>query len=178
MTAPYDWIKDERFGSYCLYIGKGAVSATVLSAFGAVLETERRANATELWSFPGLGSDGNDVIQLGQIGDAVVVYEPNGWTSIDETVIKAIAAPVSVSLFRNVNAVMQFTYAKGGKIIRIFDPVLYRAEGFIEEERALGFAENGDNNDFKSFQLIESLTGIRLGGEWLLDQRRPSYLRK
>lgn len=178
MPTPYDWINDERLGSYCLYIGKGAEVAAVLSGFGAVIETERLANATELWSFPGLGSDGNDVVQIGQIGNSVIVYEPNGWTGVDGAVIKEINAPGSASLFRNVNAVMQFTYARNGNIIRTFDPVLYGSEGALEEERTLGFLADRDDNDLKSFQLIEKLTGVKLDGNWLLDERRPSYLRR
>ena len=183
MPASYEWTSDDGFGVYCLYIGVGAAPERVKAAFGIKPETEQLASASEMWKLPGLGDGGNDAVQIGQLGEAVVTYENNGWTGVDEAVIKAIGATISVSLFRNVNAQTQFVYAKDGVIIRSFDPVMYDPEGAIAEETALHFGPVSDSpysgvgNEARAFQLMEILTGVRLERDWLLEERRPAYLR-
>ena len=183
VPASYEWTNDDGFDVYCLYIGVDASPDRVKAAFGIKPETEQLANAAEMWKLPGLGDGGNDAVQIGQLGEAVIAYENNGWTGVDVDVIKAIAVPVSISLFRNVNAQTQFVYAKDGVIIRRFDPVMYDPEGAITEESALHFSPVSGSpyscagNEARAFQLMEELTGVRLERDWLLEERRPAYLR-
>ena len=184
MPASYEWTReDEGFGVYCLYVGVGVGADSVMAAFGIVPDSEQLATAAQMLNFPGLGDGGNDCVQIGQIGDAIIAYEHNGWTGIDADVIKKIAAPISVSLYRNVNAVTQFVYAKHGEIIRTFDPVLYDPEGAIPEETALNFTPvsdspySGEGNEARAFQLMETLTGVRIERDWMLDLARPTFLR-
>ena len=186
VPASYEWVSDDGFDVYCIYIGVYAAPnlvKLVKAAFGIKPETEQLASASEMWKLPDLGDDGNDAVQIGQIGEAVIAYENNGWTGIDEAVIKEIAPTISVSLFRKGNAQTRFIYAKHGVILRSFDPVMYNPEGALAEETALNFRPvtdspySGAGNEARAFQLMEELTGVRLERDWLLKEKRPAYLR-
>jgi hypothetical protein len=164
---------EDTFDCYCLYVGVGTSIEKVEEAFHVLPATQTMATAKEMWSM-GESSDGNDVVQVGRKAHAVIAYENNGWTGVDVSVIQHIAAPISVSLYRSVNAHTQFIYARNGTVVRVFDPVLYNPEGAIAEELALNFAHSSDAS---VFELLEVLTGIVIERAWLLEERRCAYRR-
>jgi hypothetical protein len=177
----YSWVKtSSEMQAYCVYIGVGVSQEQVGKSYGIIPETHCLKNASSMWGI-GQTSDGNDVMRLGELGDAVVAFENNGWTGIAESVVHAINAPLSVSIYRDVNSHSTFIYAKQGKIIRSFDPVIYNPEGAIPEEERFGFEPPRDDpnwgahNEEFAFQLMEILTGIALSREWLLDELLPTY---
>jgi Family of unknown function (DUF6461) len=171
----YQWVKTEALDAYCISIITGTELIAIETAFGIERNTLTQAKSSEMGAIAGPDSEGNDVVQIGELENAVITFENNGWTGIDHRVIKHIAAPIYVSMYRNVNAVMRFVFAKNGEIIREFDAVLYDPELAIAEELALDFS--GDDKDALSFALAEKLTGIPIDGAWLLEGRRPTYRR-
>jgi Family of unknown function (DUF6461) len=177
MLEKYEWTKTETFDAYCVSIILGAEITSVESAFGIEPDTLTLAKANEMWDIAEPDSGGNDVVQIGMLENAIITYENNGWTGVDHDVIRRIAAPVYVSMYRNANAVMTFIYAKDGKIIRQFDAVLYDPSQAIAEELELNFLDSDSNQDALSFALAEKLTGIAIEGTWLLEQQRATYRR-
>ena len=112
---------------------------------GAALELKRApgrdATVREAWKLS--ESDfGNDLIQISFIGDAVVIYEPNGWHGVDEELAGVLSQRGRYAAYYwNVNAVMRFVFAVNGHIQRDFDPLLYDAdrEQALPEELDLPF---------------------------------------
>jgi hypothetical protein len=177
ISEHYGWTETDTLDAYCVSIIVGKEISLVETAFGIEHDTLKLANSNEMWDIAGPDSGGNDVVQIGMLENAVITYENNGWTGIDRDLIKRIAAPIYVSMYRNVNAVMNFIYAKDGKIIREFDAVLYDPSQAIAEELELDFLNSDSHKDALSFALAEKLTGIAVNSDWLLEERRATYRR-
>jgi hypothetical protein len=84
----------------------------------------------------------------------------------------------AASLFWTVNADMGFTLARGGTVVRRFDPLLYGLgpEGEpLPEERGLPFGVPGGRLPRAALTLAERLTGDRLDRDWVLATARPTW---
>ena len=173
LIEKYNWT--DELEPFCITIAVGAELALVETAFKIIPETRKLTTAAEYSDFAGDMSEGNDVVQINTLSNSVVVIENNGWTGcdLDHSIIKSIGCPVFVSVFRNINSVMQFTYAKNGVLVRQFDPLLYDAEGAIPEEAS--YSWNLEHPIVSAFALAETLTGIEMTRAWLLDQAHPTY---
>jgi hypothetical protein len=77
-------------------------------------------------------------------------------------------------VYSSVNADARFVHARGGIVIRVFDPLLYEPEGALAEEAGLPFGEPGRSRA-AALALVERLTGVQLRRDWLLDIHHPTY---
>ena len=173
MIEKYKWT--DELEPFCISIAFGAKREAVETAFRIVPDSRKLTKVAELWDFAGPESQGNDVVQIDALANGIIAFENNGWTGEDNDgiVIKAIGCPAFVSIFRNVNAVMSFVYAKDGIVVRRFDPLLYEAEGALPEEKL--YAWNLEHPTVSAFALAETLTGIEITQAWMLDQPHPTY---
>jgi hypothetical protein len=81
---------------------------------------------------------------------------------------------IAVNVFWNVNAVIRFSYARNGALVRDFDGLLYDSpDEPIPEEH--GFAWGDDRPRESVLGVMERLTGIRLSREWLLATPRRTF---
>jgi len=175
----YAWLeKDEDLFAFCISILVGATAPRVAEAFGILPETERLATAADMWGLIQAHFDqGLGCVQIGALENAIVAYECNGWEGIDPPFVKALAAPVHASFFVNVNARMDFVYARDGGILRCFDPLMYDDGGEpLLEERDLDFGL--PHPRASAMLLLERLTGIHVSQDFLMGEARPTYLRK
>ncbi len=174
MFLKYRWVDESQtMDAFCFCIAVGARRSAIDAAFKVVLASMRMTLAKDYFEFAGPESSGNDVVQIFEVNNAIVTFEGNGWTGDDEEVIKQIAAPMSVSIFRNVNAVSRCTLAQNGEVIRQFDPLLYDASGALPEETALQW--KSDHPLGAAFALAEMLTGVEITRSQLLDTLHPTY---
>ena len=72
-------------------------------------------------------------------GDWDVIIEPCGWAaSVPETLAHLSAGGTGINVFWNVNAVVTFSLARTGALVRTFDALLYDdAADALPEERGL-----------------------------------------
>lgn len=83
-------------------------------------------------------------------------------------------------MFRNVNAVMLFSYAHDGEVVRYFDP-LNPENGPgpygepLPEEAGLAFGDPDADPHHLALELAERLTGVRLDGPWVLARPGPTF---
>jgi hypothetical protein len=107
-------------------------------------------------------------VEAGEIGGWTVVVEFNGYQATDRTLLEELSQDgEAVVIFRNVNAVSSFQYAKNGIIVREFDPLLPHMDQAGEplpEEQGIAFpGKDGELHPMLgAFLLAERLTGIRL----------------
>jgi Family of unknown function (DUF6461) len=100
-------------------------------------------------------------ITLLATGDAVIVVEFNGWRGTDATVLRqASVHGRAASMFWNVNAMTQLSFAEGGQVLASFEP----PEG-INAGSAVGAALEGldfhdyRNKEGKGLVAVERFTG-------------------
>jgi hypothetical protein len=113
--------------------------------------------------------------QIDVVGPWAVIIEPNGWAASMPDVLGRLSADgVAVNVFWNVNAVTSFSYARNGELIREFDGLLYDwpADPIPEE---IGFPWGPGRPRASMLGVMERLTGVRLGREWLLTTRRRTF---
>jgi hypothetical protein len=105
-----------------------------------------------------------------------LVIEPNGYLASNEKVLLAIArGGDAVSVFWNVNAVMQVMVVKAGKVVRTFDPLLGDGEGSpLPEEDGLPFGTD-DESQPASLEFLRRMTGVVANEELVLKSSRPTY---
>lgn len=160
---------------------KGLDAAEVGDVLGVDAASERDATLREAWAIS--DSDfGNDVVQVTTIDDAVVTIEPNGWHGTEPEIAAALSQGGRyAAYFWNVNSVMTFVFCERGLVVRSFDPLLYESGSTgpaLPEEAGLPFPSGDDaplTPGQASLTLIERLTGIEIGRDWLLQTRRPTY---
>jgi hypothetical protein len=116
------------------------------------------------------------------MGDAVVIYEPNGWHCVDDEFAVVLSQGGRYAAYYwNVNAVMRFVFAVDGHIERDFDPLLYDGdrEHALPEELDLPFPSGDTRQPLipsqASLALLERLTGVEVRREWLLNTQHPTY---
>jgi hypothetical protein len=177
--AANSWIDaDPACDAFCFSVVVGEPEDAVLVAFAV------DASTRQLLTFgmqPALGVPyprgyGNDTVFVDALGDAVVAGENNGWAGVEEERAAALSTGGSfTAIYRNVNALMRFVHARGGRVVRTFDPLLYNAEGALDEERDLSFGVGQAAS--AALTLLERLTGIRLERGWLVETPHPTFRR-
>ena len=170
----YSWT--EELDAFCLTIAVGARTASVENAFDIVPDSRKLTMVDEHAQFVGLGSAGNAIVQINTLDNAVVAFETNGWTGVDDydqKTFSRIACPQYVSIFRNINAAMSFLFARNGQLVRRFDPLFYEADDALPEERE--YAWGLEHPLLSAFALAETLTGVVITRDWLLGQAHPTY---
>ena len=119
------------------------------------------------------------VVQAASLGDWLVLVEPNGYlTTMSETAAALSAGGMAVSVFWNVNRLMNLVLAREGAVIRRFDPLLFASTAWGEplpEEAGLVFGEVEPSPLIAALELTERLTGVRVERTWLLDEPRPTW---
>jgi hypothetical protein len=132
----------------------------------------------QVWERQGQGGELQLSVQVDQVEDVTVIIEPNGWLLTAPQVAQAVSAGAeTVSVYWNVNAVMQILVARDGHVLRRFDPLLYDQLGEGEplpEEAALPFGDPERCRD-AAIELAEQLAGIQLTRDWLLSERHPTW---
>ncbi len=183
--SKYAWLDEPSLNNDlmagCVGVVPGGDPASVRRCLGVETRPSRQATVHEAWELS--ESDfGNDLIQVSSIGDAVVIYEPNGWHGVDDELAVALSQEGRYAAYCwNVNAVMRFVFAVDGQIKRDFDPLLYDAdrERALPEELDLPFPSGGTDSSIPgqaSLALIERLTGVEITRKWLLATPHPTYL--
>jgi hypothetical protein len=119
------------------------------------------------------------VVQAEQLGDWLVVVEPNGFlTTMPDTVAALSADGAAVSVYWNVNRLMNVVVARDGAVVRRFDPLLFAstAQGEpLAEEAGLVFGQVEPSPLIAALELAERVTGVRIEKEWLLDEPRRTW---
>ncbi|MEA2675378.1 MAG: hypothetical protein QOI92_2570 [Chloroflexota bacterium] len=176
----YRWMEPSGMpDAYCVSVAIGAGVADVVAAFACDLGSRCLATFDQQWDLatPYPEGGGNDTVSIDEVPGAVICAELNGWAGVsDERASLLSRRGRYVSVYRNVNAVMQVLFADAGDVVRSFDPLLYDPEGAISEEQGLPFGHPGSPG-MAQFVLMERLTGVRLTREWLLDTPHPTYRR-
>lgn len=117
---------------------------------------------------------GSEITLIDRIGDWTVAIQPVGWgTSVPEEVARLSVGGEAASVYWNVNAVMSASYARGGTLLRTFDPLLYDAAGALDQERGLPFGVAHARAAALAF--LARITGLVVERDWLLAPRRPTY---
>ena len=111
-------------------------------------------------------------VQAAEVGDWVVLVEPNGFQASLPTTIAALSrAGTAISVFWNVNRHMSVAVARDGTVVRSFDPLLFGvgAQGEpLPQEEGLPFGQEGAAVP-AALELAERLTGVRIEKAWLLE---------
>jgi hypothetical protein len=116
------------------------------------------------------------VAAVDELDGWTVLIEPNGFVGPLPGTLKALSAGGrAASAFWNVNAVMSFSWAIDGQVIRQFDPLLYDADGRLPEEEGLPFGHPGEPR-IAAMTLLDRLTGVHIERTWLLDRVRPTFI--
>jgi hypothetical protein len=182
--SKYAWLDESSLNddlmAGCVGVIPGGDPVWVRRCLGVETRPSCHATVREAWKLS--ESDfGNDLVQVSSIGDAVVIYEPNGWHGVDEELAVVLSQRGRYAAYYwNVNAVMRFVFAVDGHIQRDFDPLLYDAdrERALPEELDLPFP-SGDTESLipgqASLALIERLTGVVITRDWLLATPHPTY---
>ena len=182
--SKYAWLDepsvDDDLMAGCVGVVPGGDADWVRRCVGVGASPGHDATVHEAWKLS--ESDfGNDLIQISFIGDAVVIYKPNGWHGVDEEFASVLSQGGRYAAYYwNVNAVMRFVFAVNGHIQRDFDPLLYDAdrEQALPEELDLPFPSRSTESLIPgqaSLALIERLTGVEITREWLLATPHPTY---
>ena len=168
----YAWA--EAIEAACIVVVRDGDRDAIVGAIGANPSTERAATFREAeaaWN-PDAAP-----VQVWTSGRFVIVVEPNGYFgSLDETLATLAPEQDAVSLFWNVNSVMQVTVLARGRVVRRFDPLMYDdGEPPLDEEKGLPFGT--DDGDLKAAALVvlERRLGVVLTERALLDDPHPTF---
>lgn len=129
------------------------------------------ANEVREWAYAQDYREYGTALEAELRGDWTLVVELNGFRATDSDLLQRLSeAGEAVVIYRNVNARMRFMYARGGKIVRDFDPLLDHSNVAIHrlpEEEGISFpGENGELHSMPgAFLLAERITGIQLRAE-------------
>ncbi len=119
---------------------------------------------------------GSVLAQSDQLGDWDVIIEPCGWAaSVPETLAHLSAGGTAINVFWNVNAVITFSLARTGALVRTFDALLYDdgADALPEEK---GLRWGVDAPRASALALMERLTGMPVERDWLVGRARRSFV--
>jgi hypothetical protein len=119
---------------------------------------------------------GSVLAQSDRLGDWDVIIEPCGWAaSVPETLARLSAGGTAVNVFWNVNAVITFSLARTGALVRTFDALLYNDEtDALPEEHGLRWGVDAPRAS--ALAVMERLTGVPLERDWLLGRARRSFV--
>ncbi|RBY88481.1 DUF6461 domain-containing protein [Blastococcus sp. TF02A-26] len=141
-------------------------------------ETERRLTFDEAEETQDHRRDAHPV-QMAERDDWVVVVEPNGYFSTQIEIVEELSRNgEAVSVFRNVNAVMNFVVARDGVMVRAFDPLLFDDEEGdpLPEEEGLPLGSEDADPHALALELARRLTGVPIDRSWLLGTPRSTWL--
>lgn len=169
---PYAWTESDD-GPFALgavvALVKSCSPARALAVLGARRATQvAPARIVRDWADQQDYEHYGTAVEAGEIGGWTIVVELNGYQATVPELLEDLSQDgEAVVIFRNVNALSSFRYAKNGTIVRAFDPLLPHMSQIGEplpEERGIAFP--GENNELHpmrgAFLLAERLTGIRL----------------
>lgn len=180
LLAAYEWVEGcAELDAYCVSVTVGLDMQAVADAFQVDPSTMRPASFAEQRELatPYPDGFGNDTVGIDRLGAAVIALQQNGWAGVEEARgIRLSKSGRYAAAYRSVNADMSLMVAQHGVIERVFDPLLYDADGALEEEAGLPFGHPGSPG-VAAFALLERLTGVRLTREWVLEDRHPTYRR-
>ncbi len=115
------WIRDNS-EAYCVTFVKGLDETELLRRFGGDLAWARLARYDDWEAVEELQMFG-DVVRVGYCDGWAFVYEGNGYRGTLSEVLQPLSAgTAAVSVFRNINALMNFGYAEDGTILAKFEP--------------------------------------------------------
>ncbi len=119
---------------------------------------------------------GSVLAQSDRLGDWDVIIEPCGWAaSVPETLARLSAGGSAINVFWNVNAVITFSLARAGALVRTFDALLYdEAADALPEEQGLRWGVDAPRAS--ALAVMERLTGVPVEREWLLGRARRSFV--
>jgi hypothetical protein len=176
----YDWVDD------VMAVSVTYVRGLDLQQVGDILhfnwDTERRVTFAEAWELQNFDT-GVHAVQAefveSQRGKWLVLIEPNGYLAQDPNALVALSdADVAISVYWNVNALMQFTFYADGILVRSFDPLLMDAGSQgkpLVEEAGLSFGAEGEP-EAAAMTLADRLTSVAVGRDWLLDERHRTWM--
>ncbi len=160
---------------------RGSDLRTVGRVFRLQEATEHPATFEEAWDSWEWDDAAEFTVMVGERDGWLVVVEPNGWGGAQDEVLGPLSrgGGTAVSVYWNVNAVMSFSLARDGEVVRSFDP-RDPATGPgphgdpLPEEAGLPFGEEDADPQYLAVELLERVTGVQLDGEWLLESRWPT----
>ena len=119
---------------------------------------------------------GSVLARSDRLADWDVIIEPCGWAeSVPETLGACSAGGTAINVFWNVNAVITFSLARTGALVRTFDALLYdEAADALPEERGLRWGVGAPRAS--ALAVMERLTGVPLERDWLLGRARRSFV--
>jgi len=157
---------------------RGVSPDEVIRRLGANPSAGTEMLHSDVWETQGQGYEFHLGVQVDVVDAWTVIVEPNGWMLTSPGTAERVSVGGElVSLYWNVNALMQFIAARDGTLIRRFDPLLYKQQSIgrpLPEEADLPFGHPGDPRG-AAIQLAERLTGVRLTRDWLLNDRHPTW---
>ncbi|WP_351224063.1 DUF6461 domain-containing protein [Streptomyces sp. NPDC002133] len=149
-AADYGWLDGhcpELTEAYCLTLVRGLAPEELLTRLGADDRGVRMKGTRELVDAAHNAWDGGDTQFVGVVeaNGWALMLEPNGYLgTLDEVLQPLSRGTVTVSHFRNVNAVDHFNWFVDGTLRLHFEPLFAYArdgadpEGSVEEMRASG----------------------------------------
>lgn len=168
---PYGWTEDDgplSLGAAVALI-RGKSPLETLSILGADSEVgPASADDVREWAAAQPYQEYRTALEAEQRGEWTLVVELNGYRATDSDLLRRLSTGgEAVVIFRNVNALMKFMFARGRRIVRDFDPLLDNSDEAIyrlPEEEGITFpGENGELHPMPgAFLLAERITGIRL----------------
>jgi uncharacterized protein DUF6461 len=179
-AARFAWVEDgERLSAACFTAVVGVEADEAVTRLGGLLETERRATFAEAFNpYP----DAQYVV-FDEVAPGVLLAENNGWEGSRPELAQALSRGGRLAgVYWSVNADMSFVYAVDGVLLTRFDPLLVEQPWAGAEPRALdGLVADlpfgADAPRAASFALLERLTGMSVGLEWLDAAHRCAEVR-
>ncbi len=144
-------------------------------------ESQATYAEAEVAQFDALAQTGGAeaVVQAEELAGWLVLVEPGGWLLTDHALLAAVSAGgEAVSVFWNVNADMQFAYARQGVVLRSFDALLLDQSAVGEplpEEAGLDFGRPRIPVRARMLELAERITGVTLDEDWLENRSRRTW---
>ena len=172
----YAWA-DEVMGMTITLL-RGLALVEVGEVLGFRWDTERQTTFGEAEEQQDPGAMAYSV-QVGQLEGWTVLVEPNGYAAgTSDTVVRLSRGGTAVSLSWTVTGHQGFVLARGGVLVRAFDPLLFDLDPQGEplpQEQGLPFGEPGGHLQRAALLLAERLTGVRLDQAWVMDEPRRTW---
>jgi len=106
------------------------------------------------------------VIQATSRHGWTLILEPNGFRATDVHRLSRLSAHgTAVVIYNNVNALASFQYARNGKVLRYFDPLLghnYQDDPPLPQEKGIAFGSGTGDYTADCLALAYRLTGVRI----------------
>ena len=121
---------------------------------------------------------GSVLAQLDELQGWTAIIEPCGWAASTPDVVARLSADgVAANVFWNVNANMSACLARGGSLVRQFDPLLYHpGDRPLQEERGLPFGDPSAQVRRACFAFLARCTGVEIDEAWLLETPRRTFV--